>query len=52
MLAFSLTSCDVISLPDHVTWTGIGIIIVSGILVARSQVTARSLIGRRRGRPV
>ncbi len=38
--------------PDHVTWTGIGIIIVSGILVARSQVTARSLIGRRRGRPV
>ena len=38
--------------PDHVTWAGIGIIIVSGILVARSQVTARSLIGRRRGRPV
>ncbi len=38
--------------PDHVAWTGIAIIIVSGVLVARSQVTARSLIGRRRGRPV
>ncbi len=38
--------------PDPVAWTGIAIIIVSGILVARSQATARSLIGRRRGRPV
>lgn len=38
--------------PDPVAWTGICIIIVSGVLVARSQVTARSLIGRRRGRPV
>ncbi len=38
--------------PDAVAWTGIAIIIVSGLMVARSQATARSLIGRRRGRPV
>lgn len=38
--------------PDAVAWTGIAIIIVSGVLVARAQVTARSLIGRRRSRPV
>ena len=38
--------------PDTVVWGGIVTIIISGILVARSNTTARSLIGRRRGRPV
>ncbi len=38
--------------PDRIVWTGIVIIIVSGVLVARTHATARSLIGRRRGRPV
>ena len=38
--------------PDSVVWAGIGIIIVSGILAARTRTTARSVIGRRRGRPV
>ncbi len=39
-------------LPRPAVWAGIALIIVSGILVARTRTTARSLIGRRRGRPV
>ncbi len=38
--------------PSKVVWTGILTIIVSGVLVARTHATARSLICRRRGRPV
>lgn len=38
--------------PDRVVWAGIGIIIVSGVMAARTRTTARSVIGRRRGRPV
>ncbi|MEM7428494.1 MAG: DMT family transporter [Pseudomonadota bacterium] len=39
-------------LPRAAVWSGIVLIIISGLLVARTRTTARSLIGRRRGRPV
>ncbi len=39
-------------LPRPIVWAGMALIIVSGVLVVRTRTTARSLVGRRRGRPV